>query len=187
MWLFKDVVILMNFFEPRIIKYLSNTLIWRKSLVESCWKGAHSFNSVIEVFALAIATGFRAFALVKVFAIAILIGHATLSFFLPIRSTLAFWQPWLQTGYLLNTFLLFLVVWNIWSFGEKEAEYLFRLFAYWEGSILSKFICLTWVVSWITFNSILNTKYWEPNKMTSLILWFNCCSQEFQWFESSHD
>ena len=61
MWLFKDVVILMNFFEPRIIKYLSNTLIWRKSLVESCWKGAHSFNSVIEIFALAIATGFQCF------------------------------------------------------------------------------------------------------------------------------
>ena len=125
MWLFKDVVILMNFFEPRIIKYLSNTLIWRKSLVESCWKGAHSFNSVIEVFALAIATGFRAFALVKVFAIAILIGHAILSFFLPIRSTLAFWQPWLQTGYLLNTFLLFLVVWDIWSFLGKKRQNIF--------------------------------------------------------------
>ena len=123
MWLFKDVVILMNFFEPCIVKYLSYTLIWRKSLVESCWKGAHSFNSVIEVFALAIATGFRA--LVKVFAIAILIGHAILSFFLPIRSTLAFWQPWLQTGYLLNTFLLFLVVWNIWSFLGKRRQNIF--------------------------------------------------------------
>ena len=73
-------------------------------------------------------------------------------------------------------------------FGIKEAEYLRRfLLACWEGFILSKFICLTWVVSWITFNSILNTKYWEPNKTTSLILWFNCCSQEFQWFESSQD
>ena len=76
MWLFKDFVIIMNCFESRIVRYLSNALIWRKSHVESCWKGAHSFNSVIEIFAL----DFRAFDLVKVFAIAILIGHAIVIF-----------------------------------------------------------------------------------------------------------
>ena len=71
-------------------------------------------------------------------------------------------------------------------FGKKEAEYLFRfLLTYWEGFILSKICCLAWVVCWIIFNSILNTKYWEPTKTTSLILLFNCCSKEFLWFESS--
>ena len=75
------------------------------------------------------------FDLVKVFATAILIGHAIQSLFLPIRSTLAFWQSWLHTGYLWNIFLPFSVVWNIWLFwGKKDAEYHSRfLLAYWEA------------------------------------------------------
>ena len=128
MWLFNDVVILMNFFEPCIVKYLSYTLIWRKSLVESCWKGAHSFNSVIEVFALAIATGFRAFD--SWFGQSICKCYFDQSscnsvIFSPHKINFGILATLIANRIFMKHFSGDMVVWNIWSFLGKKRQNIF--------------------------------------------------------------
>ena len=163
MWLIKDFVIIMNSFESRIVKYLSNTLIWRKLLVESCWKGAHSFNTGIEVFALAIATGFQSFWFGQSICNCYFDRSSCNSaIFSPHKIKLAFWQPWLQTGYLLNILLPLSVVWNIWSFlGKKRQNIFFGFFSLIERASFCQKI-VVWLELCVglfsTQYSILNTE-----------------------------
>ena len=162
MWPIKGFVIIMNSFESRIVKHLSNTLIWRTLLVEFCWKGAHSFNSVVEVFAC----NSNWISELLIWSVSICNCYFDRScnsaIFSPHKIKLAFWQPWLQTGYLLNILLPLSVVWNIWSFlGKKRQNIFFGFFSLIERASFCQKI-VVWLELCVglfsTQYSILNTE-----------------------------
>ena len=82
--------------------------------------------------------------------------------FSPHKIKLAFWQPWLQTGYLLNILLPLSVVWNIWSFlGKKRQNIFFGFFSLIERASFCQKI-VVWLELCVglfsTQYSILNTE-----------------------------
>ena len=122
----RDFAIIMN---PALLNIcLWNTLIWRTSLVESCWKGAQSFNSVIEVFALAIATGFRAFD--SWFGQSICKCYFDQSscnsvLFSPHKINFGILATLIANRIFITHFSGDMVVWNIWSFLGKKRQNIF--------------------------------------------------------------